>query len=70
MGNLHFGKKVLIERYTILEPLLYVDVTVMLYSVLLCSPSMVYLEPPSMSGYMTLPDIVTLCDTSPHDGWL
>ena len=68
MRNLRFGKEVLTDRYTILEPLLYVDVTVMLYSVSLCSPSMVYLGPPSMSGYMTLPDIVTLCDTFPHAG--
>ena len=67
MWNLHFGKEVLTDRYTILEPLLYVDVIVMLYSVSLCSPSIVYLESLSMSGYLTMSDIVTLCDTSPHD---
>ena len=53
-----------------LEPLLYIDMTVMLYNVSLCRLPIVYLEPLIVSGYITLPDIVTLCDTSPHAGWL
>ena len=62
------GKEVLVELEKVLEPLLYVDVTVMLYNVSLCRLSIVYLEPLIVSGYITLPDIVTLCDTSPHAG--
>ena len=54
----------------VLVPLLYIDVSVMLYNVSLCRLSIVYLEPLIVSGYITLPDIVTLCDTSPHAGWL
>ena len=50
--------------------LLCVDVTTMLYNVSLCSSLIVYLKPSMVSGYVTLPDIVTLCNTFPHVGWL
>ena len=61
---------VLTDWVSVLESLMYIDVTVMLYNVSLCRLSIVYLEPLIVSGYITLPDIVTLCDTSPHAGWL
>jgi len=64
--NLHCGKEVFTDLVNVLEPLSYVDVTTMLYDVSLSRLSMVYLEPPTVSGYITLPDIVMLCDTSPH----
>ena len=69
MNNLHLDKEVLTEFVNnFVKPLLYIDVTAILYNASLCRLSIVYLEPLIVSGYITLPDIVTLCDTSPHAG--
>ena len=68
ISHLQFDKEVLTDLLNILEPLLYVHITAILYSVSLCNLLIVYIEPPTVSGCVTLPDIVTLCDTSPQAG--